>query len=172
MDGIEYVEKCPICGNETLHTNIEEEELNFFGKINIFTSLCYTCGFRHTDIIFLENRGHVKITFVASGEEDLNVRVIRSSQASIYVDEIGVSIEPVMGGESFVSNIEGVLLRILYIMKQLLMDSDENTKKLIYEKMKKIAHMRRGLDKLTFRIDDPTGNSAIISEKAKIEYSE
>ncbi|MGC8691817.1 MAG: ZPR1 zinc finger domain-containing protein [Thermoplasmata archaeon] len=172
MDGTEYIEKCPICGNETLHTWINEEDLNYFGKINIFTSLCYTCGFRHVDVIFLENRGHVKITFVASGEEDLKVRVIRSSSASIYVNEIGVSIEPVMDGESFVSNVEGLLFRILGIMKQLLRDGDDNTRSLIYEKMKKIARMRHGKDKLTIIIDDPTGNSAILSEKAVIEYYE
>lgn len=172
MDGTDITEICPICGNKTLRNIIEEKEIPYFGKILIYTSICSSCGYRHNDVILLDQKRPVRIEFKASGKDDLSVRVIRSSKAKISIVELGIEIEPVTMGESFVSDIEGVLFRVLNILSQLLRDANENEKKIIYDKMKRIAHMRNGLEELTFIIEDPTGNSAIISDRAKVQYME
>jgi zinc finger protein len=162
-------ERCPVCDKDTLETNFREENIEYFGRMLLISSYCSSCGYRHNDVLLVDQKEPVKITFVASGEEDLKVRVIRSSHASIMIPEIGVSIDPVTYGESFVSNVEGLLLRIINVMSQLLRDSSENERKEILERLKKIGKMRNGLERLTIIINDPSGNSAIISDRAKIE---
>jgi len=164
-----YVEKCPVCGKETLENTIEEKDIPYFGKSIIITSSCSSCGYRHTDVILLEQKDPVRMEIKVSGEEDLKIRVIRSPYAKIKIPEIGVEIDPVVMGESFVSDVEGLFLRILNIMVQLLRDSRNEDKEKIIERMKKIARMRNGLETLTIIIEDPSGNSAIVSEKTKIE---
>jgi zinc finger protein len=134
----------------------------------IMSTFCTSCGYRHNDVILVDQKDPVKITFVASGEEDLKVRVIRSSYASIRIPEIGVSIDPVTSGESFVSNVEGLLFRVINIMSQLLRDSPENREEIL-ERLKMIGRMRNGLERITIIIEDPTGNSAIVSERARVE---
>ncbi|HEU13069.1 MAG TPA: ZPR1 zinc finger domain-containing protein, partial [Euryarchaeota archaeon] len=131
-------EKCPVCGNDTLETNIREEDVQYFGRMLIMSTFCTSCGYRHNDVILVDQKDPVKITFVASGEEDLKVRVIRSSYASIRIPEIGVSIDPVTSGESFVSNVEGLLFRVINIMSQLLRDSPENREEIL-ERLKMIG---------------------------------
>lgn len=162
-------EKCPVCGSGTLETNIVEENVEFFGRMLLVTTYCSNCGFRHNDVIMVDQREPVRIKFTASGEEDLKVRVIRSSHASIRIPEIGVSIDPVTSGESFVSNVEGVLLRVINIMSQLLRDSEGEKREDLLERLKKIGRMRNGLEKFTIIIEDPSGNSAIVSERAEVD---
>ena len=162
------IEKCPVCNNNTLETTIVEENIEYFGKMVIITSYCSTWGYKHNYIIMPDQKESVKITFVASGEEDLKVRVIRSSFASIKIPEIGVSIDPITNGESFVSNVEGVLMRVINILSQLLRDSDEKKRIEILERLKKIGRMRNGLEKFTIIMEDPTGNSAILSNRAVV----
>ncbi len=168
----DLIETCPICRNKTLVTTINENDIPYFGRILIYTSICSSCGYKHSDVIFLDQKRPIKIEFKASGPEDLRVRVIRSSMASISIPELGIDIEPVQNGESFISDIEGVLFRVLNVMSQILKDSSPQEKEIILEKMKKIGKMRNGLDALTFVIDDPSGNSAILSNRAKIEFKQ
>ncbi len=164
-----YVEKCPVCGKESLETNIEEKDVPYFGKSMIITSSCSSCGYRHSDVILLEQKDPLRMEIRVSGEEDLKIRVIRSPYAKIRIPEIGVEIDPVLMGESFVSDVEGLLFRILNIMAQLLRDANDEDKIKIMERMKKIARMRNGLEILTIIIEDSSGNSAIMSEKTKVE---
>ncbi len=166
---IKYVEKCPVCGKETLENNIEEKDIPYFGRSMILTSSCSSCGYRHTDVILLEQKDPVRLEIKVSGEEDLKIRIIRSPYAKIKIPEIGVEVDPVLMGESFVSDVEGLLFRILNIMVQLLRDSNEENRTKIMDRMKKIARMRNGRETITIIIEDPSGNSAIVSDKTKIE---
>lgn len=170
MDNPDLIEICPVCGKKALKTLIKETEIPYFGKMLIYTSICSSCGYRHTDVILLDQKRPVKIEFRASGQEDLKVRVIRSPHAKISIKEIGVDIEPMQNGESFISDIEGVLFRVLNVMSQLMRNSTPEEKNAIIERMKMIGRMRNGLETLTFVIEDPSGNSAIVSERARIEY--
>lgn len=172
MDKSNIIETCPICGEKTLVTTISESEIPYFGKILIYTSLCSSCGYRHNDVIILDQKKPVRIEIKVSGQEDLKIRVIRSSHARISIKEIGVDIDPVQNGESFISNVEGLFFRVLNVMSQLLKNSTPEEREILIEKMKMIGKARNGLETLTIVIEDPSGNSAIVSEKAKIQYME
>ncbi|RZN38062.1 MAG: ZPR1 zinc finger domain-containing protein, partial [Methanophagales archaeon ANME-1-THS] len=96
--------------------------------------------------------------------EDLNALVVRSSSGSIEIPELGVSIEP-KRGEAFITTVEGVLERVEDVVH--LLSRDETGKERADEVLKRIAQIKSGEAGMTLIIDDPTGNSAIISEKVK-----
>jgi zinc finger protein len=70
----------------------------------------------------------------------------------------------------FISNIEGILSRFEKIIEDEYKDSeDDETKKHAKNLLKKIRKVKFGDVPLKIIIEDPSGNSAIISQKAKIE---
>jgi len=78
--------------------------------------------------------------------------------------------EPGTSSIGFVTNVEGLFERFKQVIEQERDSSDdedvrENAKKLL----KKIWKVKLGDMKVTLIIEDPSGNSAIISEKAKVE---
>ncbi|RQW78046.1 MAG: ZPR1 zinc finger domain-containing protein, partial [Methanothrix sp.] len=100
-----------------------------------------------------------------------DARVIRSSSGTIRIPELGVDIEPGHASESYVSNIEGVLERIESIVSFATRSareagSEESTQKgeAILEN---IAMARCGKFEFTVILEDPLGNSAIVSDKAQ-----
>ena len=50
------------------------------------------------------------------GLDDLNSRVIRSTSGTIRIPELGIDVEPGSISDSYVTNIEGVLDRILKVV--------------------------------------------------------
>lgn len=98
-----------------------------------------------------------------NSKKDMSVRIVRSSSGTIFIPEIGASVEPGPVSEGFVSNIEGILERIKNVTEDM-ETKDKKKKKEILEKIEKI---RNGKEKATLIIDDPLGNSAIIGKKAK-----
>ena len=103
-----------------------------------------------------------------TSEEDMNVRVIRSSTATIELPELGIKIEPGTASEAFISNIEGILVRALKIIEQIDKSSkDESKNEYADDLVKRIENLRNGIGFATIIIKDPRGNSAIISEKTK-----
>ena len=108
----------------------------------------------------------VKISFEVSSEEDLKVRVIKSSNATIKIPHVG-SIEPGEASNGYITNIEGILNRIKkqveFARDNAEDDADKKKAKNIIKKLTKVI---MGSEKLMITLDDPSGNSAIISEKA------
>jgi zinc finger protein len=98
--------------------------------------------------------------------DDLNATVVRSSFASIEIPELGVRVEP-KRGEAFVSNVEGVLQRVEKVVEMLSRDEEGEKRAKAAAIVKKIAQIKAGEANMTLILDDPTGNSAIISDKVK-----
>ncbi|MHC1579216.1 MAG: ZPR1 zinc finger domain-containing protein [Candidatus Alkanophagales archaeon] len=166
MSGGQLKEACPICGSEMI-LKFTPYEVPYFGEIMIFSAAC-GCGYRATDVMILSERRNRRYELEVASEEDLNVRVIRSHSGRIEIPELGVVVEP-RRGEAFISNVEGVLQRVEDVLKFLERDADERRREKIAELLKKIEEIRAGRRKMRLIIEDPTGNSAIISEKAKVE---
>ena len=141
-------------------------EVPYFGKLFIFGMHCSSCGYHKSDIEAAEKKEPAKYTFEVAGKDDLNVRVIRSSEGTIKIPHVG-TLEPGVNAEGFVTNIEGLLMRF---KKQIetLRDTveDEDDKKAAKNLLKKLQNVLWGSEKLKITIEDPTGNSAIISERA------
>lgn len=160
-------QKCPVCGEAKLSLAQDEVEVPFFGKTFIFSMNCTACKYHKSDVESIDEKEPVKYSFEISSEEDMKVRVIRSSNGFVKIPHIA-SIEPGEGANGYVTNVEGILNRIKHqieVLKEA--EEDEEAKKKAKNLLKKITKVMWGQEKAKLIIEDPTGNSAILSEKAE-----
>ncbi len=141
-------------------------EIPYFGDALETTLHCAACGFRHADFMILSQKDPVRLTFHASDLEALSVRVIRSNSGTIRIPELGFTAEPTPLSESFVSNVEGVLTRARDVLKTALNwhGDDPAKRELIEGYLESYERATTGEMPFTLMIDDPFGNSAIVSE--------
>jgi len=168
MEKIEH-ETCPACGKKTLTLTQEETDIPYFGKTFIFSMVCSDCNYHKSDVEAADMKDPVKVTFVVENKKDLNVRVVRSSEASVKIPHVG-DMEPGPAAEGFVSNIEGLIDRFRKQIEALRdsAEEDEDRKK-AKNLLKKLQRVIWGDEQLKIIIEDPSGNSAIISDKAIVE---
>lgn len=168
MPGIDVLEgqKCPMCGHNTLTLTEAERDVPFFGGLAIFSMDCSTCAYHKADVEALETHDPVKYVIEINSEEDLRIRVIKSSFADIKIAHVG-SIESGTASNGYITNIEGILNRIKKQI-ELLRDSSEDSSDVKKAKnlLKKLNKVLWGQESIKITLDDPTGNSAIISDKA------
>ncbi len=160
-------EKCPICGANELELMEAERDIPFFGPVAIFSMDCNACKYHKADIEALVKHEPTRFVFEITCEEDMKIRVIKSSFAKVKIGNIG-SIEPGEAANGYVTNIEGVLNRLKKHIEHL-RDGAENPadSKKAKNHLKKLIRVMWGQESLKITIDDPTGNSAIISDKAE-----
>jgi zinc finger protein len=118
--------------------------------------------------MILTQREPVRYEMTIETVEDLNARVIRSTSGTIRIPELGIDVEPGTISDSYVTNIEGVLDRIqdVVVTASKWVKDDEEKYAIGMDILKKMNDARLGKQKLTVIIEDPLGNSAIISDKA------
>lgn len=155
---------CPFCGKDLL-TNWVPNDIPFFGEVMHITSQC-ECGFRYSDTLIMSQREPMRYEMKIEGAEDLNARVVRSTSGTIRIPELGIDIEPRPASESFISNIEGVLDRIKDILGTVTMWGENEKIEKAKELLEILDRVIAGDASITVVIEDPLGNSAIISEKA------
>jgi len=81
-----------------------------------------------------------------------------------------MTVTPGPASEGYVSNIEGMITRFEKVIEDEKNSSDdENAIKTAKNLLKKIRKVKWGEMPLKIVIEDPTGNSAIISDKSIIE---
>jgi len=160
---------CISCGMMPMYFIMVTLDLPYFGEVVQSTLFCKYCGFRTADIIITQQKEPTRYIFEIESSEDMMVRVIRSTSGTIHIPEIGVLVEPGPASESFVSNIEGVLVRIKEVVQMSydFAETDEQREKAsnLLETIDKII---AGEAKATVILEDPYGNSAILSERAKV----
>lgn len=157
---------CPVCESD-IEFIYETDTIPYFSDILIISTLCQGCGYRYTDIQPLRGGEPARWEVRVQSEEDLSVRVVRSAGSHIRIPELGVAIDPGPACEGFVSNVEGVLDRVAKVARTLLSGSDDPSERERGEAfLQKIADVKAGSLPVTLIIEDPCGNSAIISEKA------
>ena len=170
MDKIEN-EKCPMCQKNTLTLYETEQDVPYFGKVFLFGMSCSNteCNFKENDVE-LEKQGEPsKIEFTISNSKDLNVRVIKSSEATVKIPQLKMEVEPGVASDGYVSNIEGLLQRFKKILEAERDTADEDdVRKKAKNLLKRLWKVECGDEELKIIIKDPSGNSAIISEKAVI----
>lgn len=160
-------EECPMCHNKTLMLTEAEVDIPFFGKTYLFSMNCSNCGYHKADVEADEEKEPAKYTIEVDKEEDMKIRVIKSSNAKVNIPHVG-TIEPGEASNGYITNIEGLLQRMKKMVEVLRDDSeDEEDKKKAKNILKKLLRVMWGQEKLKIIIEDPTGNSAIISDKAQ-----
>ncbi len=158
-------QECPACGHKPLNSTIAILDLPMLGEAIETTIICPNCGFKTSDVMITEQNEPVRYTLKVNNPEDVNIRVVRSTSGTIRIPELGISIEPGPASESFISNIEGVLMRVRDVLEGLEYENKEEVAKRIRE----IDMAREGKKEFTFIIEDPYGNSALLSDKAEKE---
>ncbi len=170
MDKIDN-EKCPMCQKNTLTLYETEQDIPHFGKVFIFGMSCSNteCNYKQNDVEVEKVGEPSKIEFILNNSKDLSVRVVKSSEATIKIPGLKMEVEPGVASDGYVSNIEGLLQRFKKILEAERDTADEdNIRKKAKNLLKKLWKAECGDEELKIIIEDSTGNSAIISEKAVI----
>ncbi len=163
-------EQCPFCNKKTLTLREEEIDVPHFGKTFVFSMTCSECNFNKSDVEAAERKDPVKITFNIEKEEDMKIRIVKSSEASIKVPGLKIDVRPGPASVGFVSNIEGVLDKFQGIIERQRDSTDDAAiKKKAKNLLKKLRKVKWGDQALKIIIEDPSGNSAIVSERAEIK---
>lgn len=159
---------CPVCAAE-MDFDWETQEIPHFGEAMLIAGVC-CCGYRHSDTILLSQKEPVRYSIEVSCPDDLNARVIRSNSGTIRVPELGIDVEPGPASEAYISNIEGVLDRIMSVVEFATRSAREAGDREKTDRgdeiLENLSKTREGQFNLTIVIEDPLGNSAIDSEKA------
>lgn len=158
---------CPVCSQKKLALTEAETEVPFFGKLFVFSMHCENCKYHKSDVEAAEKKEACRYVFEVNGKQDLQVRVIRSSEGTVKFERIG-TIEPGPAAEGFVTNIEGLIGKIKEQVEKIRdLEEDDEARQKAKNLLKKLMKVLWGEEKLKITIEDPSGNSAIISEKAK-----
>ncbi len=157
---------CPFCHTDNLTLTEKNMEVPHFGKVAVFGMTCSNCKFHKGDVEVLERNEPAKYTIDVSGEEDMKIRIVKSSEATIKIPHI-TTVTPGPASQGFVTNVEGIFNRVRREIENL-RDSEEDpvAKKKAKNLLRKIQKVMWGEDTQKIIIEDPSGNSAIISEKA------
>jgi len=159
-------QECPMCKKNTLTLIESEKDIPYFGKVYLFSMSCSNCKYHKADVES-ENAGEpCKYSFNVENEEDIKARVIKSSTASVKIGRIG-SIEAGIASNGYVTNVEGLLNRLkhqLEVIKET--DDDPSSVDTARNHLKKLNRVLWGSESIKIELIDPSGNSAIIHEKA------
>lgn len=165
---------CPACDKDELKYRSVELDIPYFGKATQTSLICEGCGYKHNDIMLNQLNEPFKYSFIIKCEEDMSVKVVRSASGTVSVPELGLKVEPGVASEGYISNVEGVLQRFRGVVGQAIRfakgTEDEETSaaqgKIILGSIDEVIDGKRSV---TLVIEDPFGNSAIISDRATKE---
>jgi zinc finger protein len=165
----EMIIKCPACSVEGKAKSIMKElEIPHFGKVLETSIQCPECGFKHSDIIALEQNEPAKYVLEIN-KNTLTVRVVRSQSATVSIPEIGVKVEPGPKSEGYVTNVEGILNRFEDAVKKALnLFDDESSQINAKDTLSQIQELKKGNGTATLIILDPFGQSNIVSDSADV----
>ncbi|WP_292371540.1 MULTISPECIES: ZPR1 zinc finger domain-containing protein [unclassified Methanosarcina] len=158
---------CPLCHTD-LVMNWQRDNIPYFGEILYVSARCQ-CSFRFADTMILSSKEPMRYEMPVETLEDLDARVIRSTSGTIRIPEMGVTIEPGSVSESYITNIEGVMQRVREVLltASRWVQGDEEKSSRSEELLGMIEEVIQGKRRITVIIEDPLGNSAIISKKVK-----
>lgn len=157
---------CPMCNKKTLELFEKEHEIPFFGKVFLFSMTCSSCKYHKADVECVEHHEPAKYTLEVTSEDDLKIRVVKSASALVKIPHV-LTIEPGAAANGYVTNVEGIINRAKVAIETAReSEEDKAAKKKAKKLLKKINNVLWGKDKLKIIIEDKTGNSAIISDKA------
>lgn len=162
---------CPACGEDVDYL-YKTENIPYFSDILIISVSCPLCGYRFSDVQSISVKKPVRCEFQVQSPDDLCVRVVRSTAATVSIPELGVEINPGPACEGFVSNIEGILVRVEKILDTFIIEGDTEQVERSLAMKEEIQKIKEGKIPITVIIDDPQGNSVIDSDRTKKEYSE
>ncbi len=161
---VELDQPCISCGSRTVVNIVANLDLPYLGAAMQTTYICRSCGFKHSDLITLENKGPIRYEASIENEEDLSLRVVRSNSGTVRIPELGVDIEPGIASESFISNAEGILNKVEEVVAILMKDSELDVHEKCTALLDTISKMKNSQLPFHLVVEDPYGNSAILGD--------
>lgn len=161
---------CPVCyGKGTAESTTKTEIIPHFGEILEYSLICKSCGYKHNDVISLEQKDPLKYTLLIN-KDNLSSRVVKSQSATVSIPEIGVKVEPGPKSLGYISNIEGVISRFTEgVKKALAIFDDEKAQKNGLNILEKLDKLANGEIEASLVIEDPFGQSNIMDMNVKKE---
>jgi len=161
-------QKCPICKKNSVAVTEETYNIPNFGRCFLMSMSCSNCHFYKADIESEETKPPCKYTFVIKDKKDLNVKVVKSSQATIKIPQLRLFVTSGPSSTGYFTNIEGILSRFKKIIEEQRDNAeDSDIKKKAKNLLKKLWKVECNDLELKIIIEDPSGNSAILSDKAE-----
>ncbi|MEW5897223.1 MAG: ZPR1 zinc finger domain-containing protein [Nanoarchaeota archaeon] len=160
-------QKCSFCNENKLTLREEEIEIPYFGRVFVLSMECAACGYRKADVEPAEKKEPCRYTLEMTSENDLNIKIIKSGEATVKIPHV-ITIEPGPAADGYITNVEGLLERV----KKQIQDSvegeeDPRLKNKAKNLLKKLSRALVGREPLKIIIEDESGNSAIVSDKAQ-----
>lgn len=162
--------ECPACHLEGMLSSFVTVDVAYFGEVVITTLRCPNCGMKGTDVLPVTSRGPARYTLKVSGPSDLDVRVVRSSTSRVSIPEIGLTIEPGPSLDGYVTNVEGLLRRVIGVVRTLERDLGNEPEKreralsLLKLLERSVAGRMEEGESFTIVLEDPLGAGLLASE--------
>ena len=153
---------CPLCRRGDLRLSHAEEDLPGYGRVLLLTYKCEACGYKANDLIPLESRQPASYKAKIESVEDLKVKVVRASSGFIEIPELGVEIKPGPASEGYITNVEGLLVRIEEAASTLKVEGEAKGNLKAF--LERLERAMRGDEAFTVIVKDPFGSSALLSE--------
>lgn len=162
-------QQCPMCAENTATLIEDERDIPHFGKIRLMSISCSSCKYHSADIESLETKDPCKIEFEVKDKKDLNIQVVKSAASTVKIPTLRMTLSPGPAASGFITTIEGLIFRFKKIVEQQRDSAEEpSERKSAKNLLKKIWKVECGDLPVKIVIDDPSGNSAIASDKAII----
>lgn len=159
-------QECPVCREKAATLTEAERDIPYFGKVYMFSITCGSCKYHKADVEVADKKDPSIYTMDVRGKEDFVVRVVKSAEATVKIPHM-ITIESGPSSNGYVTNIEGVLMRVKTAIEQAKSSAEEKDDENKARKLlKKLNRVLWGEEGCRIIIEDPSGNSAIISEKA------
>ncbi len=160
-------QQCMYCGKNESTLRQEEVDIPYFGRVFILSMDCSACGTRKSDLEPAEKKEPAKYTLEISSEDDLNIKIVKSGTATVKIPRV-ITMEAGPGSNGYITNVEGLLERVKKIISSAAeSEDDQSAKKKAKNLIKKLNKVLVGREPLKIIIEDKSGNSAIISDKAQ-----
>lgn len=161
-------QQCAFCGENKLSLREEEVEIPFFGRVFVLSMDCTGCGYRKADVEPAEQKEPCRYTLEVTSDADLNIKIIKSAEATVKIPRV-MTIESGPASEGYITNVEGLLEKVKSMI-QSAADAEEDdpaAKTKAKNLIKKLNKALVGREPLKIIIEDLSGHSAIISDKAQ-----
>ncbi|MBI2576955.1 ZPR1 zinc finger domain-containing protein [Candidatus Woesearchaeota archaeon] len=161
--------QCPVCGAKSLQLMEAERDIPYFGKVFLFSMTCSSCKYHKSDVECDSKKDPSRYTLEIGSEADLKVRVVKSAEATVKIPYI-TTITPGPASQGYVTNVEGILQRVKNEIEAVRDTTDDDGERQEAKNLiKKLINIMWGKQKQKVIIEDPSGNSAIISDRAIVE---
>lgn len=161
-------QQCTFCGENKLTLREEEVEIPFFGQVYVLSMECTGCGYRKADVEPAEEKEPCRYTFEVTSDADLNIKIVKSAEATVKIPKV-ITIESGPASEGYITNVEGLLEKVKSMIQSAAEaeEDDPAAKTKAKNLIKKLNKVLVGREPLKIIIEDPSGHSAIISDKAQ-----